>query len=697
MGNAAHYIGRVGALAVALGVGIALANTPVVASAGTADSSASSSSGASSSSSSRHSGATSTHTSATLSSTSNNPGRLRGPLNGPGQGLSSSGGLTSSPAASTPAGPAPAGEVGRTRSGAPGVIVGTGGPHTSSSTISSESAVTTSAHTQPTSTSSTAPASTPATPEAPSSDIWHTVGTDSSPRSGSTAVIGRRQPETTAPAVRSPWTKATQPAAATTAPSVDTTAPVSSLDATRVVADVARPSALTKPPDLSTATAPAPAEMSFTAEVATTAEDPPAPAVTNPTPPQVLSGIVSTLVGGVLSPFADNAPTTPVQTPMLWTLLAFVRREFEQTFSIPSPPVDPLAAQPTTELLTGAPVLSSQSINPAIAGNVGAPSQALTDLKVNGLLENTKAPAIFTGEPSIVSQVFTVFYRVLGAVADFLGVDLATPLGHLLSSNSPPWFTTLGLNVQRSEVEGMPVWILQSPGSPSEKTVVAVPGSAFVWPPTLFHWLNYAAMARNTGAAVAVPIYSVVPQGGTAATVVPAMADLISWQIDQHGAENVSVYGDSLGGSIGLTAVQELVRRGDPVPSHMVLISPALDLTFSNPAIRFVDDPVFSGLFFSNVRKNAELWAGDLGLTDPLVSPLFGSLAGLPPTALYFGSLEILAPDGLVLQDKALATPGADFTFILRNGELHIWAVNTILPETIAVLPDIYQQLGLAT
>ncbi len=60
-----------------------------------------------------------------------------------------------------------------------------------------------------------------------------------------------------------------------------------------------------------------------------------------------------------------------------------------------------------------------------------------------------------------------------------------------------------------------------------------------------------------------VPIYPLAPQG-TAATVVPAMADLISSQIDQHGAENVSVYGDSSGGTIGLAAVQELVRRGDP-------------------------------------------------------------------------------------------------------------------------------------
>jgi triacylglycerol lipase len=177
---------------------------------------------------------------------------------------------------------------------------------------------------------------------------------------------------------------------------------------------------------------------------------------------------------------------------------------------------------------------------------------------------------------------------------------------------------------------------------------------------------------------------------------VPAMADLISAQIDQHGAENVSVYGDSAGGYLALAAVQELVRRGDPVPSHMVLISPPLDLTLSNPAIQFVDDPLFSGLL-PTLHNIVQQWAGDLDLTDPLVSPLYGSLAGLPPTAVYFGSLEIFAPDGLVLQDKALATPGADFTFILRKGELHDWPTVPILPETIAVLPDIYHQLGIGS
>ncbi|HEY7054191.1 MAG TPA: alpha/beta hydrolase fold domain-containing protein [Mycobacterium sp.] len=407
------------------------------------------------------------------------------------------------------------------------------------------------------------------------------------------------------------------------------------------------------------------------------------------------ANIVSTLVSAVLSPFANNAPSMPAQPPTVWTLLAFARREFEQALSVPSPIVKPLAGQISGGLVSETPTLDGQSIDTAITGNIGASTAALADLTVNAQPAASVAPATFTGEPSVVSHVFTGVFRVVHAAGDFLGVDLRIPLLKLLSSERPPWFTTLGLNVQRGEFEGMPVWTLQSRGATSEETVVAIHGGAFIVQPTIFHWLDYAAIARDTGATLIVPLYPLVPQGGTAGTVVPAIADLISSQIDQRGAENVSVFGDSAGGNMALAAVQELVRRGGPAPSHMVLISPPVDATLSNPAIQFVDDPLFSGLL-PTLHNIAQQWAGDLDITDPLVSPLFGSLAGLPPTAVYFGSLEILAPDGLVLQEKALATPGADFTFILRKGEIHDWASVTLLPETRAVLPDIYRQLGIS-
>jgi acetyl esterase/lipase len=278
-------------------------------------------------------------------------------------------------------------------------------------------------------------------------------------------------------------------------------------------------------------------------------------------------------------------------------------------------------------------------------------------------------PARFTGQPTLVTRVYVAGLQLLHAVGELTGLNLsAVAAGSALASKSPPWYTTMGLDVTRGEFEGTPVWTLQ-PANPSGQYVVALHGGGFSIQPTVLHWLDYANLARATGATVIVPIYPLVPEG-TAATVVPQTADLISDLINQHGAQAVSVYGDSAGGSIALAAVQELVRRGDPTPRSMVLVSPSLDLTMSNPNISLIDDPVLDA---AGGRANGLLWAGDLSLDDPLASPLFGSLSGLPPTWVYAGSLELLAPDVLRLQDKAIAA-NAPFTFILRKGEIHDWA-----------------------
>ena len=655
-----RYIGRVGAVAIALGIGAALGATPWLASAepstsgssmhsaSTAPSSDSSSTGAATSRTGAVSGksdsAPSTASGSTQKSTESPIGQVR----------SKSASDTSS-ASSQPA----------TRSAERGVAVSTGGADTSSPTGSSRSAgaaaTTAASGSKPDSTDATAPAQPTTAPAT----------------SGTTAA------------------KTTRSAAVANTHASRTTAPASGVDATRVVAAaVQMPTA-----PLVSAAATTPVPTAATMDIAPDVKVSRLPAAATTTtaltdPPETVVEIVSSVVDAVLSPFASGtAPGEPAQTPALWTLAAFARREIDQAFSNPQPTISPMAGSTSNGLVVDTPTLSGQSMDPALTGE--APPLADASIVTPLAQPNaTAAPATFTGAPSFVSQVFTGFFRVLRAVGDALGVDLTIPLTQSISSDSPPWLTTLGLNVQRSEFEGMPVWTLQ-PANPSGKYVVAVHGGAFVVQPNIWNWFNYAAMARDAGATVIVPIYPLEPQG-TAATVVPAMADLISAQIDPHGAENVSVYGDSAGGNIALAAVQELVRRGDPVPSHMVLISPALDLTLSNPAIQFVDDPLFSGMV-PTLRNYGQLWAGDLDLTDPLVSPLYGSLAGLPPTAIYAGNLEILAPDVLVLQDKALATPGADFTFILRKGELHDWAVLTILPETVAVLPDIYHQLGIGS
>jgi hypothetical protein len=81
----------------------------------------------------------------------------------------------------------------------------------------------------------------------------------------------------------------------------------------------------------------------------TTAITPPvASTITKPTSADPVSLLVSTVINAVLSPFANSAPTAPAQPAAALTMLAFARREFEQSFSNPSITVTPPVAQTTS-------------------------------------------------------------------------------------------------------------------------------------------------------------------------------------------------------------------------------------------------------------------------------------------------------------------------------------------------------------
>ncbi|WP_213003786.1 alpha/beta hydrolase fold domain-containing protein [Winogradskya consettensis] len=64
--------------------------------------------------------------------------------------------------------------------------------------------------------------------------------------------------------------------------------------------------------------------------------------------------------------------------------------------------------------------------------------------------------------------------------------------------------------------------------------------------------------------------------------MVPIIADLVR----ERGADLVAVQGDSAGAGLALAAVQEVIRRGVESPARVVLISPFLDVTRSDPCSR---------------------------------------------------------------------------------------------------------------
>jgi len=284
-----------------------------------------------------------------------------------------------------------------------------------------------------------------------------------------------------------------------------------------------------------------------------------------------------------------------------------------------------------------------------------------------------------------IQQIPTTLVTGFNNELNFLFSDPGSPLLALFASNipvlsglagnSPPRFLPmlLGETVQHNTYDGMSV-VQITPAHPTGDYVVAIHGGAFITPPSIFHWLDYTVTAYQTGATIEVPIYPLLQQGGTAGTVVPSIAGLISWEIAEQGASHVSVIGDSAGGNLALAAAEYMVAHGDPVPASMVLLSPWLDVGQAGGQI-------------------GKVWAGNLSVTNPEVSPLYGSLSGLPPTYVYTGSLDQLAPEAFALQQAALAQ-GAPMSFVLGKGQIHDWILLT--PGGPQHWPQIDQELGIA-
>jgi triacylglycerol lipase len=358
-----------------------------------------------------------------------------------------------------------------------------------------------------------------------------------------------------------------------------------------------------------------------------------------------------------------SAPTRPVDEPSVSTVPVLTRRDSDRT-SV-SPPIE-----------SAAPAVASSAPPAELAAAALPPADQ----------------RLYTGTPSLVSQVVTLGLRVVDVVLrPFGGILAFTSLDiPIFTDGVPPFFLTHGLHAQRSDFEGTPVWTLR-PSSSTEKVIIGLHGGAYVAEASLFHWWTYTDMARDTGATVVVPLYPLLPEGN-AAEVVPDTADFISAMISQHGAENVSVIGDSAGGGLALAATQELVRRGSAVPSRMVLLAPWLDATVSDPRSAAIDgdDPL---LDVPSLQDDGSQWAGSLGADHPYASPLNGSLDGLPPTTVFSGSLDLLTPDSLRLRQRTIDEGLTNFSFDFRNGMIHDWPIFAFLPDAIGIRPAINRAL----
>lgn len=249
---------------------------------------------------------------------------------------------------------------------------------------------------------------------------------------------------------------------------------------------------------------------------------------------------------------------------------------------------------------------------------------------------------------------------------------------------SPPPTLTRDLDITHHQRHGWPVFEVRRRASPTTH-VFYVHGGGFVEQINKRQWKFILGIHRKLMVPVTIPIYPLAPDG-VAATVVPTTADLLADLLEQTGDGRVVVVGGSAGGGLALAATQAVVASGGPRPRRLILISPWLDVTMTDPRIPAIA-PTDPTLRVAGSIERGRLWAGSLATADPLASPLFGPMDGLPPLTIFAGTHDILYPDSVRLSERARQ---AGIPVDLHTGAdmMHGWAV-TPTPEGYAALRSV--------
>lgn len=200
--------------------------------------------------------------------------------------------------------------------------------------------------------------------------------------------------------------------------------------------------------------------------------------------------------------------------------------------------------------------------------------------------------------------------------------------------------------------------------------------------------LDYAARLSETigGSCVTVD-YRLAPDHPYPAAIDDAM-DAYRGLIDRGvPASSIILSGESSGGGLAIALALALKTAGDALPAGIVAVCPFTDLTLRGPSVaEFAgEDPAANRDMLTFL--GASYFQGHEP-TDPLVSPLYGHLAGLPPLFLTANEGEVLLSDTTRMAERAEAA-GVNVTLRIVEDSVHVFTIFPFLPETVSTMAEI--------
>lgn len=211
-----------------------------------------------------------------------------------------------------------------------------------------------------------------------------------------------------------------------------------------------------------------------------------------------------------------------------------------------------------------------------------------------------------------------------------------------------------GVGLEAVDAGGVPAeWTRADSGEDTWGTLLYLHGGGYFQGSITTHRRLVASLCLAAGVRGLSVEYRLAPEHPFPAAVDDALA-AYRWLTGPGGEDpsRVVVAGDSAGGGLTAALLVALRDAGGALPAGAYLMSPWTDLAATGESIktRAEADPMIDP---RDTKRITSYYVPDGDVRNPLVSPLYADLSGLPPLLVHVGDAEVLLDDAVRFADRA--------------------------------------------
>ena len=255
--------------------------------------------------------------------------------------------------------------------------------------------------------------------------------------------------------------------------------------------------------------------------------------------------------------------------------------------------------------------------------------------------------------------------------------------------------------IQKIKVRGINCEWIVAPNADINKRLLYLHGGAFFAGSLDSHRAISCELSKRAGVAVLAVDYRLAPDHPFPAGLEDSF-DTYQWLLEntpdqKSKAQKIFVAGDSAGGNLAVALLIKLKYSTERMPDAVLPISPVLDFSGKSESITRLDgkDPIINKkaflkglplvyLFGKDVLKIEKsklnkwslllkvLLSKNKLVKNPLVSPIYADLEGLPPIFINVGENELLLDDSIRFAEKA-RSQGVEVKLKVWSDMIHVF------------------------